>query len=65
MDLSILWILLVSFAITAASGPFVIPYLRKLIKEHKLKGKFLGRHYIVSDEELKRFVNSLGVKNER
>ena len=42
-----------------------IHYLRKLIKEHKLKGKFLGRHYIVSDEELKRFINSLGVKNER
>ena len=41
-----------------------IPYLRKLIKEHKLKGKFLGRHYIVSDEELKSFINSLGVKNE-
>ncbi len=30
MDLSVLWVLLVSFAITAASGPFVIPYLRKL-----------------------------------
>lgn len=42
-----------------------IPYLRKLIKEHKLKGKFLGRYYIVSDDELKRFVSSLGVKNER
>lgn len=42
-----------------------IPYLRKLIKEHKLKGKFIGRQYIVSDEELKRFINSLGVKNER
>ena len=42
-----------------------IPYLRKLIKEHKLKGKFIGRKYIVSDEELKRFVSSLGVKNER
>ena len=42
-----------------------IPYLRKLIKEHKLKGKFLGRHYIVSNEELKMFINSLGVKNER
>ena len=37
-----------------------IPYLRKLIKEHKLKGKFIGRQYIVSDEELKRFINSLG-----
>lgn len=42
-----------------------IPYLRKLIKEHKLKGKFLDRHYIVSDEELKRFINSLRVKIER
>ena len=42
-----------------------IPYLRKLIKEHKLKGKFLGRHYIVSDDELKKFVSSFGVKNER
>ena len=30
MDLSVLWILLVSFAITAVSGPFVIPFLRKL-----------------------------------
>lgn len=37
-----------------------IPYLRTLIKEHKLKGKFIGRQYIVSDEELKRFVSSLG-----
>ena len=37
-----------------------IPYLRKLIKEHKLKGKFIGRQYIVRDEELKRFINSLG-----
>lgn len=42
-----------------------IAYLRKLIKEHKLNGKFLGRQYIVSDDELKRFINSLGVKNER
>ena len=42
-----------------------IPYLRKLIKEHKLKGKFLGRHYIVSDDELKRFISLLGVKNKR
>ena len=30
MDLSVLWVLIVAFAITAASGPFVIPYLRKL-----------------------------------
>ena len=42
-----------------------IPYLRKLIKEHKLKGKLLDRHYIVSDEKLKRFINSLRVKIER
>lgn len=25
-------------------------YLRKLIKEHKLKGKLIGRQYIVSDK---------------
>ena len=42
-----------------------IPYLRKLIRKHKLKGKFIGRQYIVNDEELKRFINSLGAKNER
>ena len=40
-------------------------YLRKLIKEHKLKGHFLGRQYIVSEEDLKTFIQSLGVKNER
>jgi len=37
-----------------------IPHLRTLIKEHKLKGKFIGRQYIVSDEKLKRVINSLG-----
>ena len=42
-----------------------ISYLRKLIKEHKLKGLFIGRQYIISEEDLKDFVNSLGVKNER
>lgn len=42
-----------------------IPYLRKLIKEHKLNGLFVGRQYIVSEEDLKKFINSLGVKNER
>lgn len=42
-----------------------IVYLRKLIKEHKLKGHFLGRQYIVSEEDLKTFIQSLGVKNER
>ena len=42
-----------------------IPYLRKLIKEHKLKGVFIGRQYIVSEKDLNIFINSLGVKNER
>lgn len=41
-----------------------IPYLRKLIQEHKLKGKFIGRQYIVSETDLKLFISSLGVKNE-
>lgn len=39
-----------------------IPYLRKLIKEEKLKGHFLGRQYIISEKELKEFINTLGVK---
>lgn len=42
-----------------------IPYLRTLIKKHKLKGLFIGRQYIVSEIDLKNFINSLGVKNER
>lgn len=41
-----------------------IPYLRKLIKVHKLKGKFIGKQYIVSESDLKLFISSLGVKNE-
>ena len=42
-----------------------IPYLRKLIKEHKSKGRFIGRQYIVEENDLNIFINSLGVKNER
>lgn len=42
-----------------------IPYLRRLIKEHKLKGHFIGKQYIVSENDLKLFISSLGVKNER
>ncbi|MGN1370677.1 MAG: hypothetical protein ACI4XM_00140 [Candidatus Coprovivens sp.] len=42
-----------------------ILYLRKIVKEHKLKGHFIGRQYIVSEKELKDFINSVGVKNER
>lgn len=30
-----------------------IPYLRKLIKEKKLKGCFIGRQYIVREQDLK------------
>ena len=39
-----------------------IPYLRKLIKEDKLKGHFIGRQYIISQKELKEFIDTLGVK---
>ena len=41
-----------------------IPYLRKLIKEKKLKGYFIGRQYIVREQDLKNFISKLGVKNE-
>ena len=41
-----------------------IPYLRKLIKEKKLKGCFIGRQYIVREQDLKLFISKLGVKNE-
>ena len=41
-----------------------IPYLRKLIKEKKLKGRFIGRQYIVREQDLKNFISKLGVKNE-
>ena len=41
-----------------------IPYLRKLIKEKKLKGCFIGRQYIVREHDLKNFISKLGVKNE-
>lgn len=41
-----------------------VPYLRFLIKEHKLKAHFLGRQYIIAEEDLKEFINKLGVKNE-
>ena len=42
-----------------------VPYLRKMIKEHKLKGHFIGRQYVVYESELNDFVKSCGVKNER
>ena len=40
-----------------------IPYLRRMIKEQKLKAHFIGKQYIVSEEELKQYINSLGIKN--
>ena len=42
-----------------------ISYLRKLIKQNKLKAHFIGRQYIVEETELKYFINSRGIKNER
>ena len=39
-----------------------IPYLRKLKKKKKLKGHYIGRQYIISEKELKEFINTLGVK---
>ena len=41
-----------------------IPYLRKLIKGKKLKGCFIGRQYIVREQDLKNFISKLGLKNE-
>ena len=42
-----------------------IPYLRKMIKDHNLKAHFIGRQYIVSQEDLKKCFDTLGVKNEK
>ena len=42
-----------------------IPYLRYLIRSHQLKAHFIGRQYLVSEIDLKTFINSRGVKNER
>lgn len=43
-----------------------IPYLRKMIKTHKLNGHFIGRQYIISDKDLKDYIDSCkGAKNDR
>lgn len=42
-----------------------IPRLRAPIKEHKLIGLYIGKHYIISENDLKQYIKSLGVKNER
>ena len=34
------------------------------IKEKKLKACFIGRQYIVREQDLKIFISKLGVKNE-
>lgn len=42
-----------------------VPYLRYLIKSHKLKAHFIGRQYLICETDLKNFIDSQGVKNER
>lgn len=42
-----------------------IPYLRKMINEHKLNAHFIGKQYIVSENSLKEFINLRSVKNDR
>ncbi len=42
-----------------------IAFLRKCIKNHTLKAHFVGRAYVVSQEEVDDFISSKGVKNER
>lgn len=43
-----------------------IPYLRKMIKEHKLIASFICRQYVVSNNDLKIYINNCkGAKNEK
>lgn len=43
-----------------------IPYLRRMINEHKLVASYIGKSYIVCDEDLTKFINNCkGSKNER
>ena len=37
-----------------------ISYVRHLIKEEKLNGKFIGKKYIVSKTALQKYLNSWG-----
>lgn len=41
-----------------------IPYLRKLIRKHRLQAHFIGRQYIISEKEIEKFISTSGVKNE-
>lgn len=43
-----------------------IPYLRKMIQEHKLIASYIDKQYVVSNEDLKTYINSCkGAKNEK
>lgn len=42
-----------------------VAYLRKMIKEGKLKAHCIGRDYKVSESDILDFINSCGVKNDR
>lgn len=43
-----------------------IPYLRKMIKKHKLIASFIGKQYIIDEIDLKNYIDSCkGSKNER
>ena len=42
-----------------------IAFLRKEIKSKKLKAHFIGRQYILSDDEIKKYILLRGIKNVR
>ena len=42
-----------------------IPYLRELIKQKKLKAHFIGRQYVIDENDLITFINTRGIKNDR
>lgn len=42
-----------------------IAFLRKEIKGKKLKAHFIGRQYILSDDEIKKYILLRGIKNVR
>ncbi len=42
-----------------------VAYLRKAIQNHELKGHFIGRAYVVSENDITSYILSKGVKNER
>lgn len=38
-----------------------IPYLRRMIKEGKLRGKFIGKKYVVSNTDIENYLKSTEV----